>query len=93
MTKIIIKFLIWDDYNIEHIKKHNVTQNEVEELTKNIIVHKRAKMGRYIIFGRAGSRILSIVVRRYQAGTYYIVTARDAAKEERKKVYETEGKN
>lgn len=90
MTKIVIKKLIWDDYNVEHIKKHNVVQNEVEELAENIITHKKARMGRYLIMGRVGSRILSVAISRKGVGIYYPITARDAAKKERKKVYEKE---
>lgn len=31
MTRIIIKQLVWDRYNLEHIKKHNVSQEEAEK--------------------------------------------------------------
>ena len=34
MTRIIVKELIWDSINREHIKKHNVTVTEVEEAGK-----------------------------------------------------------
>lgn len=92
MTRIKIKHLIWDDWNLEHIKKHKVSPSEVKEVAKNIIAHKRAKLGRYLIIGRVGSRILSIIINRRGVGIYYPVTARDAAKKERMKVYEKEKK-
>ena len=90
MTRIKIKTLVWDSYNIEHIKKHNVTIDEVEEVAKNIITHKKAKLARYLIIGRVGSRIISVAVHRRGVGIYYPVTARDSAKKERKIVYEKE---
>lgn len=90
MTRIIIKKLIWDAYNIEHIKKHNVTILEIETIARNLIAHERAKEGRYAVFGRVGSRILTIIIRRERQSVYYLVTARDSAKRERKKVYEKE---
>jgi len=37
MTRIIVKKLLWDDWNREHIKKHNVTVKEIEIAAKNII--------------------------------------------------------
>ncbi|MBI3289964.1 BrnT family toxin [Candidatus Microgenomates bacterium] len=77
---------------MEHIKKHRVTVAEVEEVAKNIITHQRAKQGRYSIISRVGTRILTVIVNRRNTGNYYPVTARDAAKKERKKVYEKEKK-
>lgn len=47
-------------------------------------------MGRYAIFGRAGSRILTVIINRKGIGVYYPVTARDAAKKERQRVYKYE---
>lgn len=90
MTRIVIKELIWNEYNLEHIKKHNVTVVEAEEAVKNFITHKIGKKGRYIATGRSGSRLISVIVRRIETGIYYPVTVRDAAKEERKRVYEKE---
>lgn len=90
MTRIIIRKLIWDEYNIEHIKKHDVVRVEVEDVAKNIIGHKQSKQGRYLIIGRTGSRIISVAVSRKEIGIYYPVTARDASKKERKIVYEKE---
>ncbi len=90
MTKITIKELIWDQYNLEHIKKHNVTQKEVEEVAKSTLVHKKTTKSRYLIIGRSGTRILTVIVNRKGLGIYYPVTARDAAKKERRKVYEKE---
>lgn len=90
MTRIIIKKLVWDKYNVDHIKKHNVTVDEVEEAVRNIITHKKAKLGRYLIMSRVGSRIISVAVSKQKAGVYYPATARDSAKKERRIVYEKE---
>ncbi len=90
MTRIVIKELVWDAYNVQHIKKHNVTVQEIEIAVLNLIAHEKAKGGRYAVFGRAGSRILTLIVRREKQNAYYLVTARDAAKKERKNVYEKE---
>lgn len=92
MTKIIVKELVWDEWNKEHIKKHKVSIDEVEYVIKNILIHQRADKGRYLIIGRCGLRILSLIVNRKGAGIYYLVTARDSAKRERRKLYEKENK-
>ncbi len=82
--------MIWDDWNVEHIKKHNVIQSEVEEVAKNIVTHRKSKLGRYLIIGRSGSRIISVAISRKEIGVYYPVTARDSARKERRLVYEKE---
>lgn len=92
MTRIVVKQLVWDDANKEHIKKHNVSKEQVEEVGKNQLAHKKGHSGRYIIVGRSGTRILSVIIRRIKAGIYYPITARDADKGERRRIYEKEGK-
>ena len=90
MTRITIKQLVWDAYNIEHIKKHDVTVDEAEEAVKNFILHKQGKKGRYLAIGISGSRLISLIVRRESVGVYYLVTARDSSKKERRDIYEKE---
>lgn len=90
MTKIIVRELIWDSWNIEHIKKHRVSQNEVIVSIRNTAYHRRAHSGRYLSVGRSGKRIITIILRRKKSTTYYLVTARDANKKERRDVYEKE---
>ncbi|TSC88017.1 MAG: Uncharacterized protein G01um10147_248 [Microgenomates group bacterium Gr01-1014_7] len=90
MTRIKINQLVWDEWNIEHIRKHDVTKDEVEVVAKNIVTHKKAKKGRYLIMGRVSSRILSVAISRKGIGVYYPVMARDSAKKERRIVYEKE---
>lgn len=90
MTRIVVKKLIWDEYNVDHVKKHNVTVQEVENTAKSSAVHKRAKKGRYLIIGRAGTRILSVVINRRGVGIYYPVSVRDSNKSERRILYEKE---
>lgn len=64
MTRIVVKKLIWDEKNVEHIKKHNVTVEEVEGIAGKIIVHKKARQGRYSIIGRGGLRIITVIIQR-----------------------------
>lgn len=90
MTRIVIKKLIWDEWNREHIKKHNVTVGEAEEAVANLVAHRRGKKGRFIAIGRSGSRIISVLVGREKTGIYYVATARDSDKRERRIVYDKE---
>lgn len=92
MTKVIVNQLIFDKYNLEHIKKHKVTKEEIEEVGKHFIYHRKTHTGRYLAVGRVGSRIITIVIRRESAGKYYPVTARDASRKERTDLYGKESK-
>ncbi len=91
MTRIIVKKLVWDKINLKHIEKHSVSKKEVEE-AREIIYHRRTYGDKYLATGRSGSRLITIILRRQGLGKYYVVTARDASKKERKKVYEIEEK-
>lgn len=91
MTKIIIKELIWDDWNIKHISRHNLTKEKVEG-AKEIIYHRRSYGGKYLATARNGKRLITIILSRKGIGKYYLVTARDASQKERRKVYEKESK-
>lgn len=90
MTRIIIRKLIWDEWNREHINKHKVTIDEAEEAVKNFIAHRKGKKGRYIAIGKSGTRLISLVIRRENTGVYYPVSVRDSSKKERRDIYEKE---
>lgn len=91
MTRIVVKELVWEKKNLEHIEKHNVSKEEVEK-AQEIIYHRRTYGGKYLATGRSGSRLITIILRRKGLGKYYVVTARDASKKERRKVSEIEEK-
>ncbi|OGH38953.1 MAG: hypothetical protein A3B44_03560 [Candidatus Levybacteria bacterium RIFCSPLOWO2_01_FULL_38_21] len=90
MTRITVKYLVFDEYNLKHIKKHNVTKEEVKEIGKNFFYHRKTHTGRYLAVGRVGKRIITLVIRRISLGKYYLITARDASKKEGKDIYEKE---
>lgn len=92
MIKIKIEQLLWDEFNIEHIKKHNVTRVEVEEAVQNIKTHREGYSGRIFLIGRTRKRILAILVALEENKQYYPITARDADKKERRLLYENENK-
>jgi len=90
MTRITVRKLVWNEINIEHIKKHAVTREEVAVSVKNISYHKKGYSSRYVLVGRTGKRILAVILKRQRVGEYFIVTARDADKKERRRLYEKE---
>ena len=90
MTFIVVKKLVWNTYNTEHIKKHKVTAEEGSEAARNLLYHRKTYNNRYLAVGRGGKRLITFIIRRVAQGEYYLVTARDSDKKERKRAYEKE---
>lgn len=93
MTRIKLRQLIWDEWNESHIQKHRIAQSEVEEAVQNVSANRRGYSGRIVLIGRSGKRIIAIVLSKEKSGEYYVITARDADKEERRLLYEQEKKD
>ena len=92
MTRIKISQLIWDVWNTEHIKNHHTTKEEVEEAIRRVGAHRQGYLGRVVLIGRAGKRILALIVKPTGNNQYYLVTARDADQKERRLLYANERK-
>jgi len=77
--------LVWDDWNEEHIAQHNVTPVEVEEVTANRPFTTRGRKDRYRVIGQTDAgRLLTVIVAPRGDGATYVLTARDATREERR---------
>lgn len=60
---LIIRQLIWDDWNVEHISRHNMVPAEVElSLADEHAVFLRAKQGRVMVLGRAKKRLITTIL-------------------------------
>ena len=81
--------LVWDEWNKKHIKKHQVTVAEVEEVYNSKVITKQSYLGRTIILGRAkNGRLLTIIVSTEKQKQPYTVSAREMSKKERRYYYE-----
>ncbi len=82
---LIIRNLIWDDWNLDHIKKHSVLVTGVEQsLRDKYVVFIAGHSRRVLSLGRADERLITTVLERQgDSQDYYVVTARDMAKKER----------
>jgi hypothetical protein len=85
---IVIRRLIWDDWNISHIARHQVTPAEVEAACHSNFVILRGKKGRLVLIGSSRRRLLAIVLDPEPTqGVYYPVTAYTASRKLRR-IYE-----
>lgn len=83
---IDIRKLLWDSWNIQHIARHDVTVDEVEEACHSNPVVQQGKKGRLLIYGMTNNgRLLTVVIDpEEEGGVYYPVTAHSSGKKERR---------
>ena len=87
-----IRELVWTDRNIEHIARHNVLPNEVKEVLESKALFLKTKLGRTMAIGQTRkSRTLAIILEKIVSGKYFVVTARDTDRKERKLLEEIGG--
>jgi uncharacterized DUF497 family protein len=86
MSSKYVKFnLVWDSWNLEHIKKHNVSKYEVEIAFKDKKLITESYRGRTVLISKTKrGRLLTIALSFEKQKDAYVVSARDASKKERK---------
>jgi uncharacterized DUF497 family protein len=94
MVEIRINSLIWEDSNVAHIARHDVTPLEVEQICRGLHIVRQGKKGRLLVIGltEQGRMITAALDPEDTAGVYYPVTARPASKKERRLYQEEQDK-
>jgi uncharacterized DUF497 family protein len=83
---VIINELGWDDENIEHIARHSVNPQEVEDICFGLNISQRAVGQRYMLGGQtADGRYLNVVVERINRGLFRPITAFDMSESYKRK--------
>jgi len=82
-----LRYLVWDDWNVPHIARHEVTPEEVEAACQaEPVLYRRSYKGRLMLLGETPTgRVLAIVIGPVPgapSGTYYPFTARPADRRE-----------
>jgi uncharacterized DUF497 family protein len=77
--------LDWPAESLDHIYKHGVSQDEVDEFFRRNRFYLRKVRDGYVAIGRTNGRFLMVAIVRADRtrGTYKVVTARDAEAPER----------
>jgi uncharacterized protein len=89
---IYIRRLIWDDWNVGHIARHQVTPDIVEEVWRGDYIMRESNRGRIMLIGPANSgRVFAVVLDPLGDDTFYVVTARPADRKERRVYREEKG--
>ncbi len=97
---INVRRLIWDSWNVQHIARHHITPDEVEEVCHKFPLTLRGQQkNRLVIIGLTEEkRILATILESKGRGIYYPITAypadsRDIALYKRLKGGENNNKN
>lgn len=81
-----VAVLVWDRYNLEHIARHWVQKEEVEEVLERYHQIRKVWNGRYCIRGQTVSgRHLMVFLDTLGQGQAYVVTAREMTEQEKKR--------
>lgn len=88
---LVINRLIWDDWNIAHIARHQVTPAEVEAACHSDFIILEGKKGRLLLVGPSSEeRLLSVALDpEPKKGVYYPVTAHTAPRKLRRLYVQT----
>ena len=82
---MIISRLVWDEWNIDHIARHNVEPEEVEEVCRRKNLFNKWKNKTYRVIGQTEEgRYLTIFLASRIEQSYYPVTVRDSTEKEKK---------
>lgn len=83
-VSVDVEELLWNEWNVAHVAKHNVVPAEVEEVCRGSKVANRTYGDRIAVIGpTAIGRLLFIVLVPRGGNTYYPLSARVADKKER----------
>lgn len=82
---LVIDTLVVDEHRLEHIARHQVTIEEVQEIVSGDYAYIQGHHERWLLIGKTSQgRFLTVVVgARTKANTYGLVTARPASRGER----------
>lgn len=92
MNEVRVRRLLWDDWNITHIARHDITRRDVQQVCQGEFIASETYKGRLRLVGptRAG-RMLAIILKPNGEGVYYCVTAHEANAGETRRYREQKG--
>lgn len=95
---IHLRHLIWDDWNVSHIARHGVAQDEVDEVCHgHPITLRESYKNRLVLLGETqAGKVLAVVLGPFPdapEGTFYPFTARPAHRSERRAYLEMRGES
>jgi uncharacterized DUF497 family protein len=78
--------LVWDESAEDHIAKHGVTADEVDDAIHHIMYARRSRKPLMVIARTDAGRVITVVLTPERGSMWYPVTARDSSASERRLV-------
>jgi uncharacterized DUF497 family protein len=81
--------VLWSSRSVAHIARHEITPEEVEDVLFNppLDARRGKHEGTYLVFGRTrNGRRLVVVIAPRPRNSWYVVTARDVDRAERRRM-------
>jgi len=81
--------VLWSSRSVAHIARHEITPEEVEDVlfSPPLDARRGKREGTYLVFGRSrGGRRLLVVIAPRPRNCWYVVTARDVDRAERRRM-------
>lgn len=81
--------MLWTARSVAHIARHGITPEEVEDVlfSPPLDARRGEREGTYLVLGRSeGGRRLLVVIAPRPHNSWYVVTARDVDKAERRRM-------
>ena len=78
--------LEWDEWNLDHIRKHGLGQDDVEYLIEHTPIAQPTHKGHWLLLGpNADNRIIAVVIGEVpdKPNSFYPFSARPASRKER----------
>lgn len=80
-----IKRLRWNEWNIEHIQRHRISQDEVEEVCYSRHFAVKSGRSKMALWGQtADGRYLLVILVVEEYGDFYPISARDMEEKEKR---------
>lgn len=79
-----IRAFEWDTANEEHVARHGITPQEIEEVFRDRVYIKHSRSGRYYVAGRSGTGRQLILIVEKAGSAIRVITARDMDRQERR---------
>jgi uncharacterized DUF497 family protein len=84
-----VDHVLWNAANVAHVAKHGISPEEVEDVlfTPPLDARRGEQEDSYLVLGRtrAGRRLLVVIAPRPR-NNWYVVTARDVSRAERRRM-------
>ncbi|MBI4338890.1 MAG: hypothetical protein HY680_02945 [Chloroflexi bacterium] len=78
---VVVGHLSWDPWNEDHIARHDVTREEVEQVCRGRYIVREGHKGRIVLVGPTErARVLAVVLEPRGKGSFYPMTAYTASR-------------